>query len=142
MLLAGMEAELQMGKVRLCTISAYDEPLTLYEWREKLHVDWPFLSDTERQVQKDLDIKEYTDTRRDVMLPHTLILEPGLKIYKVYNGYWFFGRPAPADIWHDCRELTRRLRSDWDPTAPGLREQWEAGETGRFWPYQGSGEPS
>jgi hypothetical protein len=27
------------------------------------------------------------------MIPHTLVLEPGLRVYKIYDGYWFFGRP-------------------------------------------------
>jgi hypothetical protein len=29
-----------------------------------------------RKVQKDLDIKEYTDPRHDPMIPHTLVLKP------------------------------------------------------------------
>ena len=28
------------------------------------------------------------------MIPHVIVLEPGLVIYKIYNGYWFFGRPT------------------------------------------------
>jgi hypothetical protein len=48
----------------------------------------------------------------DPMIPHTLILEPGLKIFKVYNGYWFSGRSSPADIWYDLREVSQRVRPD------------------------------
>jgi hypothetical protein len=33
-------------------------------------------------VQKDLDIAEYTDPQHNPMIPHTLVLEPGLHIYK------------------------------------------------------------
>lgn len=54
----------------------------------------------------------YTDPVHDPMIPHTLILEPGLKIFKVYNGYWFSGRSSPADIWHDLREVSQRVWPD------------------------------
>ena len=38
---------------------------------------------------------EYTDPHHDhAGVPHTLILSPGLKIEKVYVGYWFWGRPS------------------------------------------------
>jgi hypothetical protein len=47
------------------------------------------------KVQKDLDIAEYTDPLHNPMIPHVIVLEPGLVIYKIYNGYWFLG-PTPA----------------------------------------------
>ena len=37
---------------------------------------WIFLSDAGRAVQKDLDIKEYTDPHNNPMVPHTLVLKP------------------------------------------------------------------
>jgi hypothetical protein len=76
-------------------------------------------------VQKELQIQEYTDPHHDPMIPHTLVLEPGLVIYKIYTGYWFWGRPSPEELWQDLREVTRKVRPDWDLTAPGLRENWE-----------------
>ena len=69
---------------------------------------WPFLSDPGRKVQKDLDIAEYTDPHHDPMVPHTLVLEPGLVVHKIYNGYWFFGRPTIEELRHDLRAVTRR----------------------------------
>ena len=78
-------------------------------------------------IQKDLDIQEHTDPDHDPMIPHTFVLEPGLKIYKIYNGYWFFGRPSIEDLRHDLREIIMRIRPDWDLTAPGLRQAWEEG---------------
>jgi len=62
----------------------------------------PFLSDPRRVVQRDLDIAEYTDPLHNPMIPHTIVLEPGLVVYKVYNGYWFFGRPTIEDLRQDC----------------------------------------
>jgi hypothetical protein len=26
------------------------------------------------------------------MIPYTLVLKPGLMIYSLYNGYWFWGQ--------------------------------------------------
>ncbi len=49
-------------------------------------VQWPFLCDPERCLRRDLEIQEYTDPQHNPMIPHTLVLEPGLVIYKVDNG--------------------------------------------------------
>jgi hypothetical protein len=87
-------------------------------------------------VQKDLDIQEYTDPHHDPMIPHTLVLRPGLVIQSIYNGYWFWGRPSIEDLRRDLREITREIRPDWDLTAPGLREAWESGDRSRHYPYR------
>ena len=93
-------------------------------------------------MQKDLDIKEYTDPDHNPMIPHTLVLKPGLVIHTVYNGYWFWGRPSFADLWRDLRAATSEIRPDWDLSTPGLREAWDAGDRSRFhgWDRR-SGEP-
>jgi hypothetical protein len=57
--------------------------------------------------QKDLDIAEYTDPVNNPMIPHTLVLEPGLIIFKIYNGYWFFGRPTLEELRQDLRAVTK-----------------------------------
>ncbi len=85
-----------------------------------------------RIVQKDLDIQEYTDPDHDPMIPHTLVLKPGLVIHSIYNGYWFWGRPSLVDLWHDLRDVTREIRPDWDLSTPGLREAWDAGDLSPF----------
>ena len=74
------------------------------------------------------------------MIPHTLVLKPGLVIYSVYNGYWFWGRPSVIDLWHDLRAVTSEIRPDWDLSTPGLREAWNAGDFSRFhgWNKQAS----
>ncbi|HEY6385478.1 MAG TPA: hypothetical protein VIX91_07335 [Candidatus Acidoferrum sp.] len=56
------------------------------------------------------------------MIPHTLVLKPGLGIYSIYNGYWFWGRPSVVDLRHDLRAVTSEIRPDWDLSTPGLRE--------------------
>lgn len=76
------------------------------EWRTRLGAHWPFLCDEERIIQQEFDIQEYTDPKHDPMIPHTIILEPGLKIYKIYNGYWYWGRPTPEEIRQDFRSIS------------------------------------
>ena len=79
-----------------------------------------------RTIQKDLDIQEYTDPEHDPMIPHTLVLKPGLVIHSVYNGYWFWGRPSFYDLWRDLCAASSEIRPDWDLSKPGLREAWDA----------------
>jgi hypothetical protein len=66
------------------------------------------------------------------MIPNTLVLKPGLVIYSIYNGYWFWGRPSVIDLWQDLRAVTSEIRPDWDLSTPGLREAWNAGDFSRF----------
>jgi len=66
------------------------------------------------------------------MIPHTLILRPGLVIHSIYNGYWFRGRPSIADLWRDLRVVSSQVRPDWDLSAPGLRERWDARDYAPF----------
>ena len=66
------------------------------------------------------------------MIPHTLVLKPGLVIHSVYNGYWFWGRPSVDDLWRDLRAASSEIRPDWDLSKPGLREAWDAGDRSHF----------
>jgi hypothetical protein len=66
------------------------------------------------------------------MIPHTLVLRPGLVIHSIYNGYWFWGRPSIVDLWHDLRAASSQVRPDWDLSAPGLRKRWDAGDHAPF----------
>jgi peroxiredoxin len=126
--------ELKVGYTRIVTVST-DNLVETNEFRDALGAQWPFLSDPRRKVQQDLDIQEYTDPHHDPMIPHTFVLDPGLVIHKIYNGYWFWGRPSTHELWQDLREITRKIRPDWELTAPGLREKWDKGDKSHFWPY-------
>jgi hypothetical protein len=72
---------------------ATDDHHTLQEFRASVGAEWTFLPDPGRMIQKDLDIQEYTDPEHNPMVPHTLVIKPGLVIYSIYNG-WFWGRPS------------------------------------------------
>jgi len=135
--LVQLHHEMEVGYSRLVTIST-DNMLLTNEYRDGVGAHWTFLSDPGRKVQKDLDIAEYTDPQHNPMVPHTILLEPGLVIYRIYNGYWYWGRPSNEDLRRDLREITQKIRPDWDLAAPGLREAWQRGDKSRFWPYNRS----
>ena len=116
---------------QIVTIST-DDHHTLQEFRGSVGAQWTFLSDPARTIQKDLDIQEYTDPEHDPMIPHTLVLKPGLVVHSIYNGYWFWGRPSFYDFWSDLRAASSEIRPDWDLSQPGLREAWDAGDYSSF----------
>ena len=132
--LAQLHRELEVGYCRLVTIST-DNITETNEYRNSVDAHWPFLSDAGRIVQKDLDIPEYTDPLHNPMIPHTIVLEPGLIVYKVYLGYWFFGRPTLEELRQDLRAVIVKCRPDWDITTPELKEAWAQGRKELFYPY-------
>src|SRR6266498_678243 len=85
------------------------------------------------QAAQALRAAQYTDPRHDPMIPHVLVLVPGLEVFRVYVGYWYWGRPSNDDLRRDLRELTQRIRPDWDISGTALREAWARGERDRFW---------
>jgi peroxiredoxin len=127
-------SKIAVAYTQIVTIST-DNIVETSEFRASVGAQWTFLSDAGRKVQKDLEIQEYTDPHHDPMIPHTLVLKPGLVIHRIYNGYWFWGRPSFDDLRRDLREVFREVRPDWDPSAPGLREAWEAGDRSKHYPY-------
>ena len=116
---------------RIVVIST-DNQLEINEFRDSLGAEFPFLSDPGRKIQKDLDIQEYTDPVHDPMIPHTFVLEPGLTISRIYNCYWYWGRPTISELHIDLRAVFRKVRPDFDLSAPGLREAWERGDRDQF----------
>jgi peroxiredoxin len=129
--LAAHYPKIAVAYTQVVTIST-DEHHTLQEFRASVGAQWTFLSDPGRIIQKDLDIAEYTDPDNNPMIPYTLVLKPGLVVHSIYNGYWFWGRPSFYDLWRDLRDAMRQTRSDWDLSAPGLRDAWNAGNLSPF----------
>jgi peroxiredoxin len=124
-----------VGYTRLVSVTTDRSLIQLNDLRLGVGADWPCLYDKERVIAKDLDIEEYTDPHNKPMIPHTFVLEPGLKIYKIYKGYWYWGRPSTAELHQDLREVTRRIRPDWKIDTPEMRARWESGDKTWFHPY-------
>jgi len=133
-LLAQFHRELAIGYCRLVTITT-DTITETSEYRNGVGAHWAFLSDPGRKIQKDLDIAEYTDPVHNPMIPYVIVLEPGLVVYKIYNGYWFFGRPTIEELRQDLRAVLRKCRPDWDITTPEMKAAWQQGSKELFYPY-------
>jgi peroxiredoxin len=133
-----MEPEVTLSYCRFATVSP--EPvLACVEWRSKIGAHWPFLSDEEHVLQSDLGIAEYTDPSHSGSVPHTVMLEPGLRVYKIYVGYWYWGRPTPEEVRQDFRAMSMRCHPDWDISTPEMRARWESGDRSLFYPYSKDG---
>jgi hypothetical protein len=108
-----------------------DPPATVLETKNALKAHFPILSDESRRWQRELDLLEYTDQKHLPYIPYAFLLEPGLIIHKIYNGYWFWGRPTMEDLRQDFRAISMKCRPDWDPQAPGVQEAWEEAQRER-----------
>src|SRR5919205_163298 len=115
----------QVAFTRLVTVLP-NELHDVYKLRLSTGATWPYLADQELELQEHFDIREYTDVHHDATVPHTVILGPGLKIEKVYVGYWFWGRPSAYQLWLDLQEVARDVYADFDPTEPAVRAAWES----------------
>lgn len=123
--------DFRVAYTRVVVVST-DNQLEINEFRDSVGAEFPFLSDPGRTLQRDLDIVEFTDPVHDPMVPHTLVLAPGLQIFRIYSGYWFWGRPTVDELHRDLREVMRATRPDFDLGAPGLRDAWDRGEREQF----------
>src|SRR5262245_30370721 len=132
--LAAFYPKIAVAYTQIVTIST-DALSELNEFRASVGAQWTFLADPRRIVQQDLAIQEYTDPHHNPMIPYTFVLEPGLIIFKIYNGYWFWGRPSVEDLRQDLRAVTQKIRPDWNLAAPGLRENWD-GDRLLHYPYR------
>lgn len=124
-----------VGFCRIATVSV-DRPSTMAALKQKLGASWTFLSDLDRRLQRDLGIAEYTDPHpeRSSMVPHTVVLAPGLKVHAAWCGYWLWGRPTPDELWRSLRSMYRQ-RPDFNPTHPEARERHRNGDRDLFHPY-------
>jgi hypothetical protein len=75
--LAAFYPKIAVAYTQIATI-ATDDHHTLQEFRASVGAQWTFLSDPGRTIQQGLDIQEYTDPEHNPMIPHTVVLKPGL----------------------------------------------------------------
>jgi len=132
-----LHRETQVGFCRLVTIST-DNLYETNEFRGGVGAEWTFLCDHPRRIQKDLDIVEYTDPVHNPMIPHTFVLEPGMRIHKIYDGYWYFGRPTVEELRLDLRAVLKSCRPDWTIDDAEHSAAWERGDKSGFYPYKES----
>ena len=113
--------ELQVNYCKLAVIST-DPPEVSAAFRTGLGASFTFLSDHGRKAIRQLDMVEVTppDFKHGLLaLPYTFSLAPDLTIHKIYNGWWFVGRPTLEELRQDLRELMSR-RDDYTYSGPSL----------------------
>lgn len=135
--LAKFSPQCAVGYSRIVTITT-DNFLKSNELRSAVGANWTFLHDERRKIQKDLDIAEYTDPDNNPMIPHVIILSAGLKIFKIYNGYWYWGRPTLNELHLDLREVSQAIRPDWKIDNKEMREKFDQNQKTSFFPYGAS----
>ncbi len=99
------QSELAVNFGKLITVST-DAPLVGAAFRAGLGAEWPFLSDEKREVIERLGILDETEGEYAyVSQPYTFVLRPDLTIYKIYDGWFFVGRPTLEELRQDLREV-------------------------------------
>lgn len=107
--LVDFQDELKVNYCKLVSISV-DEVLVSAAFRAGLGANWAFFSDVERRVIKQLNLLDETEGEYAYRsLPMTYILRPDLTIYKIYNGWYFVGRPTVEDLRQDLRVIMQTL---------------------------------
>lgn len=107
-----LQPELRVNYCKLISVSVDDE-MTTNEVRNALAADWPFLIDPDRQLLHELEMVDTTDpVHGEIYIPYTFVLDRDRTIYKIYNGWWYVGRPTVEELRMDFRELMSR-RDDW-----------------------------
>jgi cold shock CspA family protein/peroxiredoxin len=114
--LVSFQDELAVNYGKLVAISV-DPPPVNAAFAAGLGARWPFLSDEHRSVMRQLDILDDTEGEYAYRArPYTIALHPGLRVHKVYDGWWFVGRPTLEELRHDLRTIMA-ARADYDYTA-------------------------
>ncbi len=112
--LVQLQDEMEVAYTRIVTVSV-DAPEVAAAFRAGMGARWVFLSDHERVVQDQLELRETSDPIHRPFLPTSFALYPDLTIKTIYNGYWFWGRPTNEEIRRDMRAISSEVRPDWVP---------------------------
>jgi cold shock CspA family protein/peroxiredoxin len=133
--LVEFQHELAVNYGKLVAVSA-DPPLVQAAFRAGLRAQWTFLSDEQRAVIKQINILDETEGEYAYRAqPYTFVLRPDLRIYKIYNGWYFVGRPTNEELRQDLRAIMES-RSDYlyeaydTPEVRQIRipqQEWAAG---------------
>ena len=133
--LVRFQSELAVNYCKLVSVSA-DSPRVAAAFRAGLGARWSFLSDEGREVIERVGILDETEGEyARVSRPFTFVLMPDLTIHRIYDGWFFVGRPTLEELRHDLREIMR-TRKDYRYEAydtPGVKniripqQEWAAG---------------
>jgi peroxiredoxin len=92
-----------------------DPPPVQAAFKAGLGASFRFLSDAERHLTDALGIRETTDpVHGPLPVPFTFALLPDLSIHRIFNGWYFVGRPTPEELRVTIREMMARVVPDAD----------------------------
>jgi len=106
------EIQREYGAVAVVTV---DDPYTNGAFRAGVGASFPFLSDEDRSVARELDLLELTDETHLPYLPLTFVLDSKLRIQGVWCGFWYWGNPTPDELRLTLREITRAEQPSFEP---------------------------
>lgn len=112
--LVEMQDEIQREYGRIAVVTV-DEPYVNGALRAGLGASFPFLSDENRSVARDLDLLELTDEWHVPYLPFTFVLDSRLRIHGIWCGFWYWGNPTPDELRLALREITRAEQPSFEP---------------------------
>ena len=110
------QKELAVNYCKLA-VASVDPPEVNAAFKAGLGATFPFLSDHDRTVVKQLDMVETSKSRGDTAIPYAFSLMPDLTVHNLYCGYWYVGRATVEELRQDLRAMMKKLRKDFDPQA-------------------------
>ena len=96
-------------------VISVDPPRVQEAFKAGLGARFPFLSDAQLVLADKLGIRETTDRRHGPLpVPFTFALLPDLTIHRIFNGWYFVGRPTPDELRMTIREMIGETEEDAD----------------------------
>ena len=96
-------------------VASVDPPRVQAAFKAGLGARFRFLSDPELRLTDELGIRETTDKIHGPLpVPFTFALLPDRTIHRIFNGWYFVGRPTPEELRQTARGLMARSVKDLD----------------------------
>jgi len=115
---AHLQPELAVNYCQLVVVWT-DSPASTRAAQQELRATFPFLCDPARKVIGELDIMDTTDASHPrIAIPYTFVFDAERVIFKIYNGWWYVGRPTVEELRMDLRVLMSRRRDWWYDDTP------------------------
>jgi peroxiredoxin len=117
-----LQDELRVNYCKLVVVTV-DDFETSQELRERVGAEFPFLIDIDRTLIEELGIVDTTDKKhRPLPIPYTFVLDRDRTIFRIYDGWWYVGRPTVEELRMDLRALMSRRHDysynpEWDYSA-------------------------
>jgi cold shock CspA family protein/peroxiredoxin len=109
--LVQFQNEINVNYARLVWVSV-DAPLVQAAFRAGLAANWSFLSDESRDLTRGLGILDETEGEYAFRpRPFTFVLRPDLRVHRVYDGWYFVGRPTLEELRQDLRAIMEQSTS-------------------------------